>query len=192
MSCVSEVEEQLGITFLCAEITLCCYAEQTREQTIRSFLVRGAMDAIAMDANNQLVIVDWKHCEDLQNYYKASKFYKVDCYQLMIYQRMLKELLQLDYMPKVAVVPYFDMLIWPKFVQNVPQSMSKVIDDHYKFSRIASPAAHRISIARANAMISQDEDLIIDRETRLSELFAEDTTLEQLESLIGAKLCFHQ
>ena len=86
-----------------SEVSLCGYMYKENEQWRELYLWNGKADAIGWDEKNEkFVIVEWKVKE--ANESEDVKVFKPFLFQTLVYAKLLKLLLNLDYLPSILIV----------------------------------------------------------------------------------------
>lgn len=104
-SLIELLQEKFNLSFLRngAEVSLCGYMFKEGEQWRELYFWNGIADAIGWDENEgRFFIVEWKVKEEKKiNQTEAFKPFK---FQTLVYAKLLKLLLNLDYLPSILIV----------------------------------------------------------------------------------------
>ena len=102
-SLIELLKEEFNVSFLRSEVSLCGYMFKEGEQWRELYFWNGIADAIGWDKKERrFVIVEWKVKEEKKiNQTEAFKPFK---FQTLVYAKLLKLLLNLDYLPSILIV----------------------------------------------------------------------------------------
>ena len=102
-SLIELLQKKFNLSFLRSEVSLCGYMFKEDEQWRELYFWNGIADAIGWDENEgRFVIVEWKVKEEKKiNQTEAFKPFK---FQTLVYAKLLKLLLNLDYLPSILIV----------------------------------------------------------------------------------------
>ena len=102
-SLIELLKEKFTVSFLRSEVSLCGYMFKEGEQWREFYFWNGIADAIGWDEKEgRFVIVEWKVKEEKKiNQTEAFKPFK---FQTLVYAKLLKLLLNLDYLPSILIV----------------------------------------------------------------------------------------
>ena len=102
-SLIELLKEEFNVSFLRSEVSLCGYMFKEGEQWRELYFWNGKADAIGWDeVKKKFVIVEWKVRE--VNESEDVKVFKPFLFQTLVYAKLLKLLLNLDYLPSILIV----------------------------------------------------------------------------------------
>ena len=177
-SLIELLKEEFNVSFLRSEVSLCGYMFKEGEQWRELYFWNGIADAIGWDEKEgRFVIVEWKVKEEKKiNQTEAFKPFK---FQTLVYAKLLKLLLNLDYLPSILIVIIlFDGKDGKKvragFFKTTPNSPG----DAYQWS-VEKPDP-TIKIQPRSPFREDLEKGKVEKDMLLSELFSDKATLAGL------------
>ena len=104
------LKSALGIEILDSDFYLYGFMYLESELSPELFFLQGEADVIGCYYNkkrgqHEYVIVDWKVKRDLLNFWDSKDTFGMYLHQGLLYAKLLKEHLQLSYLPSVLIVP---------------------------------------------------------------------------------------
>lgn len=125
---LGRIKEDFGVAIIETDKMLCAHVTLPNGT---SHLLRGKFDAVGVDTDGRLVVLDWKHTIDLLGYYKNGPAFSKGsghCYQIKLYALMLKKLLGLVYEPACILVPYWKHLTWPRKIESLDPKVMEIFN----------------------------------------------------------------
>ena len=102
-SLIERLGDMFKVSFIGKEVSLCGYMYKKGEQWRELYFWNGKADAIGWDeVKKKFVIVEWKVRE--VNESEDVKVFKPFLFQTLVYAKLLKLLLNLDYLPSILIV----------------------------------------------------------------------------------------
>ena len=102
-SLIELLKEEFNVSFLRSEVSLCGYMFKEGEQWRELYFWNGKADAIGWDEKEErFVIVEWKVKEEKK--IDQTEAFKPFKFQTLVYAKLLKLLLNLDYLPSILIV----------------------------------------------------------------------------------------
>lgn len=182
-SVIELLKEEFNVSFLRSEVSLCGYMFKEGEQWRELYFWNGIADAIGWDENEgRFVIVEWKVKEEKKiNQTEAFKPFK---FQTLVYAKLLKLLLNLDYLPSILIVIIlFDdengKKVRAGFFKTTPNSPG----DAYQWS-VEEPDT-TIKIQPGSLFHEDLKEGKVKEDMLLSELFSGKATLTDLRKIFN-------
>ena len=182
-SLIELLKEKFTVSFLRSEVSLCGYMFKEGEQWRELYFWNGIADAIGWDEKEgRFVIVEWKVKEEKKiNQTEAFKPFK---FQTLVYAKLLKLLLNLDYLPSILIVIIlFDgengKKVRAGFFKTTPNSPG----DAYQWS-VEKPDP-TIKIQPRSPFREDLEKGKVEEDMLLSELFSDKATLAGLREIFN-------
>ena len=102
-SLIERLGDMFKVSFIGKEVSLCGYMYKKGEQWRELYFWNGKADAIGWDeVKKKFVIVEWKVRK--VNESEDVKAFKPFLFQTLVYAKLLKLLLNLDYLPSILIV----------------------------------------------------------------------------------------
>lgn len=179
-SLIELLQKKFNLSFLRSEVSLCGYMFKEDEQWRELYFWNGIADAIGWDENEgRFVIVEWKVKEEKKiNQTEAFKPFK---FQTLVYAKLLKLLLNLDYLPSILIVIIlFDGKDGKKVRAGFFKTTPKSPGDAYQWS-VEEPDT-TIKIQRGSLFHEDLKKGKVKEDMPLSELFSGEAKLVHLRN----------
>jgi hypothetical protein len=168
-------EKLHGLTFIDSQFPLYGYMKNNEDS--KCYLWQGRADAIAL-MDGKYVIVDWKVVSNIEEYWErdANAFGK-HLHQCLVYSRLLKLHLELDYLPQILIVPIHGKRFRPGLFRDYPQQCKdKVYSFTWSMKLIETAIDLNNSIFNQTLRAEEVTDDML-----LTELFEESAKLKNLK-----------
>ena len=190
---ISYVEEQRGLTFLVSKFPLFGFMREVakdQKKHPKLYLWQGEADAIAYSWNlSKYVIVDFKVVDDLLDYgQKKTDLCKKHLHQCLVYAKLLKLHMGLDYLPPsliVAIDRFTGMRAYFPLFEDYPEECYKKLDEYEWFTK--QPPKRPLMIYNPEQLLNPlyTRFSASFQNTRLQELFRSNATVKDLLDLLG-------